>query len=46
MYALEAPSIAAVNGAAVGAGCDLASMCDIRIAGRSATFAESFLRVG
>ncbi len=46
MYGLEAPSIAAVNGAAVGAGCDLASMCDIRIAGRSATFAESFLRVG
>ena len=46
MYALEAPSIAAVNGAAVGAGCDLAAMCDIRIAGRSATFAESFLRVG
>ena len=46
MYGLEAPSIAAVNGAAVGAGCDLASMCDIRIAGRSASFAESFLRVG
>lgn len=46
MYALEAPSIAAVNGAAVGAGCDLATMCDIRIAARSATFAESFLRVG
>ena len=46
MYALEAPSIAAVNGAAVGAGCDLAAMCDMRIAGRSATFAESFLRVG
>ncbi len=46
MYGLEAPSIAAVNGAAVGAGCDLASMCDIRIGGRSATFAESFLRVG
>ncbi len=46
MYALEAPSIAAVNGAAIGAGCDLACMCDIRIAGRSATFSESFLRVG
>ena len=46
MYGLEAPSIAAVNGAAVGAGCDLASMCDMRIAARSATFAESFLRVG
>ena len=46
LYALEAPAIAAVNGAAVGAGCDLATMCDIRIAARSATFAESFLRVG
>lgn len=46
MYELEVPSIAAVNGAAVGAGCDLATMCDIRIAGRSAVFAESFLRVG
>jgi enoyl-CoA hydratase/carnithine racemase len=46
MYDLEAPSIAAVNGAAVGAGCDLSLMCDIRIAARSAVFAESFLRVG
>lgn len=46
MYDLEVPSIAAVNGAAVGAGCDLTLMCDIRIAGRSAVFAESFMRVG
>lgn len=46
MYELEVPSIAAVNGAAIGAGCDLSLMCDIRIAGRSAVFAESFLRVG
>jgi len=46
MYELEVPSIAAVNGAAVGAGCDLTLMCDIRIAGRSAVFAESFMRVG
>lgn len=44
--ALEVPSICAVNGAAVGAGCDLALMCDIRVAGQSATFAESFLRLG
>ncbi|MBC7438148.1 MAG: crotonase/enoyl-CoA hydratase family protein [Bdellovibrionales bacterium] len=46
MYELEVPSIAAVNGAAIGAGCDLALMCDIRVAGRSAVFAESFMRVG
>lgn len=44
--ALEVPTIAAVNGAAVGAGCDLAAMCDIRLAAPSASFAESFLRVG
>lgn len=44
--ALEVPVIAAVNGPAVGAGCDLACMCDIRIAGRSARFAESFVKMG
>jgi enoyl-CoA hydratase/carnithine racemase len=38
--------IAAINGPAIGAGCDLACMCDIRIAGESARFAESFVRVG
>lgn len=43
---LEVPIIAAVNGPAIGAGCDLVCMCDIRIAGRSATFAESFVKVG
>jgi enoyl-CoA hydratase/carnithine racemase len=46
MYELEVPSIAAVNGHAVGAGCDLALMCDIRICADDAEFAESFLRVG
>ncbi|MBD59503.1 MAG: enoyl-CoA hydratase [Citromicrobium sp.] len=43
---LEVPVIAAVNGPAVGAGCDLACMCDIRIATPNAFFAESFVRVG
>lgn len=44
--ALEVPVIAAVNGPAIGAGCDLACMCDIRIASESATFAESFVKLG
>jgi enoyl-CoA hydratase/carnithine racemase len=46
LYYLEVPTIAAVNGPAIGAGCDLACMCDIRIASESATFAESFVKVG
>jgi enoyl-CoA hydratase/carnithine racemase len=45
-HSLDVPAIAAVNGAAIGAGCDLACMCDIRIASTDAKFAESFLRVG
>ena len=46
MHDLEVPAIAAVNGHAIGAGCDLAMMCDIRLASTRASFAESFLRVG
>lgn len=42
----EVPVIAAVNGPAVGAGCDLALMCDLRIAASGAFFAESFVKVG
>lgn len=44
--ALEVPVIAAVNGAAIGAGCDLTCMCDLPIAGESARFAESFVKLG
>ena len=43
---LDVPTIAAVNGPALGAGCDLACMCDIRIAADTATFAESFINFG
>ena len=43
---LSVPIIAAVNGAAIGAGNDLACMCDIRIASSTARFAESFVKLG
>lgn len=46
LYELEIPVIAAVNGPAIGAGLDVACMCDIRLAAQSATFAESFVRLG
>jgi len=46
LYHLDVPTIAAVNGPAMGAGCDLASMCDLRIASEKARFGETFLSVG
>jgi enoyl-CoA hydratase/carnithine racemase len=45
-YRLDVPTIAAVNGPAIGAGCDLACMADIRIASDKASFAESFVKLG
>ncbi|GAA4681863.1 crotonase/enoyl-CoA hydratase family protein [Gordonia humi] len=46
MNDLEVPVVAAVNGPAVGAGCDLTMMADIRIASTKAWFAESFVQLG
>jgi 2-(1,2-epoxy-1,2-dihydrophenyl)acetyl-CoA isomerase len=43
---LDKPYICAVNGSAVGAGMDMASMADIRIASESAKFAMSYVKVG
>jgi enoyl-CoA hydratase/carnithine racemase len=46
VHRLDVPTIAAVNGPAIGAGCDLTCMCDIRIASEQARFGETFVSVG
>lgn len=46
MEKLEVPSIAAINGPAIGAGFDLACMCDFRIMSDTAYCSESFINLG
>ncbi len=46
LHALDIPSIAAVQGPAIGAGCDLALYCDLVIASTKARFGETFINVG
>ena len=43
---IDKPIVAKINGAAFGAGLDMALMCDIRIASTKAKLSESYLRVG
>jgi 2-(1,2-epoxy-1,2-dihydrophenyl)acetyl-CoA isomerase len=46
LYNLETPLIAAVNGAAIGLGCDVACLADIRISSDSAKYGVTFLKLG
>lgn len=46
MEKIEIPTIAAINGPAIGAGFDLACMCDFRIMSDKAYLAESFINLG
>ncbi len=46
LRALPFPVVAAVNGAAAGAGANVALACDIVLAARSASFSQAFIRIG
>src|SRR4051812_31420333 len=46
LWDCELPMIAAINGHAIGAGLDLACMCDLRIAVQGAKLASSFIKMG
>ena len=46
LWGIEVPLIAAVNGAAIGLGNDVACLADMRIAADNAVFGATFLKIG
>lgn len=46
LHKAEVPIIAAVNGPAIGAGFDLACLCDLRLGSTKALFGETFINLG
>ncbi len=46
IYWMEKPVVAAINGVAVGGGCDLAMACDIRVASENAKFGMAYVKMG
>lgn len=46
LYGLRVPLITAINGPAIGLGCDLACLADMRIASEKARFGVTFLKLG
>lgn len=46
LHGLDVPLIAAVNGAAIGLGCDISCFADIRVASDRARFGVTFLKLG
>ena len=46
LRSMRTPSVAAVNGPAVGAGCDIALACDLRVVSPEATLSEGFVHLG